>query len=381
MESEEHIDSAKWQDRFENYVTYFLSSEDGISSISKTELRIDELAKDSSYMLVKTSGSSGKSKWVVHSKVALLKHAALVNDHLRVTNKDVFGLMIPAYHVGGLGVIARSLVSEAKLVCMKTKWSARSCVDFIVNYHVTVVSLVPTQLVDILADKLAAPECLRVLVVGGGKLDSEFKARAVQLGWPVFESYGMTETGSQIATDATEEHEGREFLQLIDGWQVRLNDEGILEVKGDCLFKGYFVENSGVFEFIDPRVDGWFTTSDRAELLEIDGKMSLKFLGRSDQKVKILGELVDISDLELRLTEFLKQEAFIIPVTDERRGMKLFPVVERECLADKIKLLNWSGLQRLEDPLVIKKIPRNEMGKLQRFKLVELVESIVISAD
>jgi O-succinylbenzoic acid--CoA ligase len=376
------FDAILWQERLENDVTYCLSAEEGVVAVEGLDLGSDVLAWVSSCFLIKSSGSSGVSKWVVHSKRGLIKHAALVNTHLGVTKKDVLGLILPTYHVGGLGVVLRAYVSGAKLAPFTTKWSARCCVDFLTENKVSILSLVPTQLVDIVAEGLVCPDCVRVVVVGGGRLDSELQSGAGQLGWPIKKSYGMTETGSQIATgQLTGQLTGNGFLSIIDGWQVRLNDEGVLELKSDCLFKGYLVGRPGNFEFIDPKVDGWFATSDLADLIEIDGKMGMKFSRRSDQQVKILGELVDVSSLENSLTEVLRHEVYLIALSDERRGMKLFPVVDRASLIHTIRDLGWSGLHHLEEPVIVPDFPRNAMGKLQRVKLAEAVESIVFSAD
>jgi len=382
MGREPHFDAVLWQDRLENSVVYCLSADDGVVPAEELDLEGDVLEMVSSCLLIKTSGSSGMPKWVVHSKEGLLKHAALVNDHLGVTKGDVFGLILPTYHVGGLGVVARAHVIGAQLVSFTAKWSASCCVDFLTKNKVSIISLVPTQLVDIMAEGLPCPDCVRVVVVGGGRLAPDLHSRASQLGWPVKESYGMTETGSQIATgELAGEFTENPYLNLIAGWQVRLSEEGILEVKGDCLFKGYLVGSPGEFEFTDPKMDGWFTTSDLADLLEVDGKMGIKFLGRNDQQVKILGELVDVSSLERSLSEILQYEIYLIFLSDERRGVKLFPVVDEVSLIDSIRDLGWSGLHRLEDPVVVPNFPRNAMGKLQRSKLAEVVESIVFSAD
>ena len=85
--------------------------------------------------------------------------------------------------------------------------------------------------------------------------------------------------------------------------------------------------------------------------------------------------------MENKLRVLLKDEVYIIPITDERRGMKLFPVVEKASLIALISDLEWKGLYRLENPVLIPSYPRNVMGKFQRAKLVEVVESIVFSAD
>lgn len=378
MEEKSHCDTALWQARFEDGITYMLSSEEGVVNAEETGIKGELLERLSSSFIFKTSGSSGKSKWVVHSKSCVLRHAVLVNAHLEVSKDDIFGLVLPIHHVGGLGSITRSIVGAAKLVTFCDKWSASSCVQFITENNVSVISFVPTQLVDLVNAGFHCPESVRIAVVGGGSIDDDTLSSALELGWPVMESYGMTETGSQIATSRISE---TNYLRLIDGWQVRVNEDELLEIKGDCLFKGYLEESDGSFEFYDPKVDGWFNTSDKVDLLKGEEVVGLRFLGRSDEKVKILGELVDISMLENRLIKTLGHDVFIVPLPDSRRGMKLYPVVDQANLINAIHNLGWSGLDHLEEAVVVAHYPRNEMGKLQRTKLVEIVESVVFSSD
>ena len=385
MKSELDNDSARWRQVLENDESYSLSAVNGVTLIDESNLLdFPRVLRDSlhSHLIFETSGSSGVSKWVVHRKSALIKHAQLVNTHLGITMNDVLGLVLPQYHVGGFGVIARAITSGSVLAQYREKWSACACVEFLTRENVSVLSLVPTQVVDIVGEELSCPECVRIAVVGGGQLGSDVRDRAVKLGWNIQESYGMTETGSQIATSiVSEADDDNGYLPLIDGWQVRLGSEGMLEVKGECLFEGYLNDRSKGRVFTDPKKDGWFTTSDHVDLLEKEGATKLKFLGRRDQQVKILGELVDVSALENRLSGQLKIEAYLISLPDERRGARLFPVVDHAENAGLITRLSWSGLERLEKPVIITEFPRNEMGKLQRTKLAEAVESIVFSAE
>lgn len=371
-----------WREFLKNDTAYCLSSDMGVSSVDKLELGNDLLEQVENCLLIKTSGSSGEEKWVIHSKSGILKHATLVNNHLKVTSGDVFGLILPVYHVGGLGVIARAFVSGAGIVAYSQKWSADGCFRFLVENNISILSLVPTQVVDIVNDGLICPDCLRIVVVGGGALNDEVGKKAISLGWKIYESYGMTETGSQIATGKIASGKGAkiDYLSLLDGWKVRTNEFNILEVKGECLFKGYLTESAGGWVITDNKNDGWFTTSDKVELLEMDGKMGVRFISRKDLQVKILGELVDVSLLESRLNDLTQYEVHIIPICDDRRGAKLYPVVvDGENIAT-ISDLNWSGLERLETPVLVSDFPRNEMGKLQRVKLARMVESIVFSA-
>jgi len=332
----------------------------------------------SSSILFQTSGSSGYPKWVIHNKDAVRKHARRVNAHLGVTGDDIFGLFLPHYHVGGFGVIVRAIEADAGLVVFDGKWNALGCCDFIRENQISVLSLVPTQIADVVDHHLKCPQSVRAVVVGGGKLEESLRQKAESLGWPILESYGMTETGSQIATGNLGD---KGYLHLIDGWEVRVTGEGILEIRGDCLFDAYLMETNNGIEFIDVKKDGWFRTSDRVQLLEEGGQIGIKFLGRSDRVVKILGELVDVSSLEVKLKESVDGEVYLMSLPDMRRGMKLYPVVSKECLVEEVDGLGWRGLHRLEKALVVSHFPKNEMGKLKRRELEQMVESIVFSLD
>ena len=200
---------------------------------------------------------------------------------------------------------------------------------------------------------------------------------AIELGWPIYESYGMTETGSQIATGALGE-DG--YLRLIDGWQVKTGEDSLLEVKGACLFSGYLTNKNGQYVFLDPKENGWFKTSDRVSVKITEKGIGLRFLSRGDQMVKILGELVNVSVLESRLMELLGAEVYLAALNDERRGSKLVPVVYTIRLASKIDEVGWRGIESLEKAVVVGEFPKNEMGKLNRVKLIEQVESIVFPA-
>ncbi len=333
-------------------------------------------------LFVKTSGSSGSAKWVVLSKEGLLEHARRVNGHLCISGDDVFGLVLPLCHVGGLGVVLRALVGGAGLVRYSGKWSASGCLGFIERGGVSVISMVPTQVVDLVDEGLISPACLRLVVVGGGGLPGDVRARALELGWPIRESYGMTETGSQIATCVlAADGGGAGAMPVMGGWDLRLSDEGYLEVRGDCLFEGYLCEVDGGFEFVDPKVEGWYRTSDKVGLEVCGGVTWLSFIGRGDMMVKILGELVDLGVLEAELAVVVGGVVYVVPLADERRGVRLYPVVSDARMAGEVGGLCWGGLRRLEDAVVVDVFPVNEMGKLQRGKLMEVVESIVFSAE
>jgi O-succinylbenzoic acid--CoA ligase len=65
---------------------------------------------------------------------------------------------------------------------------------------VTHVSLVAAQLARLLEDTNQPPSSLKAIMLGGGPSSQSLRDSAVRQGLPLFATYGMTETASQVAT-------------------------------------------------------------------------------------------------------------------------------------------------------------------------------------
>lgn len=311
------------------------------------------------HLLFRTSGSSGVRKWIALSKSALKWSAESVICHLGMTSDDVCGLALPVHHVGGFGVVARCYFSGARLARFNERWSPQEFWKFCNKEKVTLTSLVPTQVSDLVSMGLSGPLTLRRIIVGGGHLEDELKEKARALGWPVVPSYGMTETASQIATG--------DELPLIEGWCARIVDD-LLELRGEGLLTGVITETKEGFHFADPKVDGWFRTSDYAELH--DGKLAIR--GRADRRVKVLGELIDLDTLEKFWSDKTGGEAALIARPDDRciHTLHLFFTGNEE----EISMLNMGlpGPERLARWHHVSELPRTSLGKIDRWRLTNI---------
>ncbi|MDE0119544.1 MAG: AMP-binding protein [Bdellovibrionales bacterium] len=160
---------------------------------------IPQLPYLKSHVWLATSGRVCQ-KWVALSKEALLTSAQAVNRHLHVTEKDRWGLCLPLFHVGGLAILARAHLSHSSCFLFSGKWSASSFLAFLNQNKITLSSLVPAQVYDIVKAQHACPSFLRAVVVGGESLNPILYHAARKLNWPLLPSYGLTECASQVAT-------------------------------------------------------------------------------------------------------------------------------------------------------------------------------------
>lgn len=334
------------------------------------------------HVLFETSGTAGVPRWIALSKNALRASAAAVNRHLGVTDRDCWGLALPLRHVGGFGVAARAFDAGCRLECFSRRWDAGAFACWLDDARVTLTSLVPTQVHDLIRAGLRAPSGLRAVVVGGGRLDETAGRAARVLGWPVLASYGMTEAASQIATqppDAIHDIYQPVPIPLLPVWRAELSADGLLEIAGPALFSGVLVKEDGAWTF-SPRVGEWHRTRDRVLL---EGAL-LTPAGRADLMVKVLGELVDPEEIERALIGRTGGAlgpgcCVVVALPDERAGHALVPVFDAAADRDAVRAAlaahesSAAGPWRLGRPVFLTDFPRGALGKPRRMEVAALV--------
>lgn len=338
----------------------------GLIRIARAEPRL------AGHVLVATSGSGGEAKWIALSKRALLASAEAVNAHFDATAADRWLCALPDFHVGGIGVHARAYLLGQPAAVFPGKWGGRA-VEFAAlcgREKITLTSLTPTQVFDLVSEELAAPPSLRAVIVGGGRLETPLSQRARALGWPLWESYGMTEAASQIATG--DGHDDG-WLPVLPHWDISPGTEGRLRIRGSALFSGTL--ESGGFREADIDADGWFETQDR---IEIRGR-KLRFLGRADDSVKVRGELVSLEEARRRIHEIAGSrscDVTVMALPDERLGYRLIAVFEGEIDSEIVVRFNDSAppFARLEEARSVPEFPRTALGKIAWGQLKRLLQ-------
>lgn len=318
------------------------------------------------HVFVATSGSTGAMKLVALSKAAILASAAAVNERLEITSRDRWAAVLPPFHVGGLGIHARAHLSGCHVVAMSWNAAAFAAAD------VTVASLVPAQVHDLVAGGFAPPHSLRAILVGGGALNPALDERALAAGWPVLASYGMSECCSTVAIRDV----------LLGHVEARCDEDGRIALRGPSLLTGYATEEG----LVDPKRDGWFLTED---LGESQGRL-LRVRGREGEFVKVGGESVDLSRLDRILGELIHDAGFdaaVIAQPDRRLGAVIHLVAADggrggvEATAGTIvEAFNARVLpfERIRAVRYLRCIPRSPLGKLRR---AELLRELNRSAD
>lgn len=340
-----------------------------------------------SHIWLASSGRSSERKLVALSKPALLASAASVNCHLGASSADAWCKPLPSFHVGGLGIEARANLSGSRIVELDS-WDPGQFLALCERSDVSLSSLVPTQVWDLVSAGLQPSRRMRAIVVGGAAMPAALYQRARALGWPLLPSYGMTECASQIATaslqslDATVDQ--LPPLILLSHLRARRESDGRLSFAGTSLLTLYLAERDGKAVFEDPKQDGWFTSEDYGSLLTHDGSTAIEVAGRASDFIKIGGEAVYLSRLDEILEEVVRAsgmpDAAVISHPDERLSSVIHLAVATSDVASakRVRDLYAQAVLPYERPrrvFMVRSIPRSALGKLLRQNLVEEMRS------
>ncbi len=263
-----------------------------------------------------TSGSTGRPRGVCHTLAAHLAAAKASNRNLPFGAGHRWLLSLAVFHVGGLAILTRALEGGGAVVFPREQEALATA---LVDGGATHVSVVATQLEELLATLERCPEHLGAMLTGGGPVPPDLVARAVAAGYPLLATYGATETASQVAT--TPPGAGVEALntagRALPCWQVRIGEGGEILVRGEPLLQGWLGDDG-----LQPAVDreGWYHTGDLGSLSD-GGELTV--LGRADQMFISGGENIHPEEIERVLCGHPHiREAVVVAVPHERYGAR-----------------------------------------------------------
>jgi O-succinylbenzoic acid--CoA ligase len=326
-------------------------------------------------LVVETSGSGGAPRAVMLTARNLLGSAALVNRHLALGAGNAWLCCLPLRHIGGLSIPYRCALGGAAVV-LHQGFHAEAVADDLVRHGVTHLSLVPPMLARLLDLGRPPPPGLRVVLVGGQSLSVPLAGRALEAGWPLHLTYGMTETASQVA--CSDRLVVPPAVGAVGGPLPGLEIDcpacpgtpEVLKVRGPAVMAGY--ANPGRVPG-DGLADGWLRTSDLA-CLDPDGVLHV--LGRADEVLVTAGVKVYPAAVEAALTQARELgEVAVVGLPDAVWGQRLVALYTGG--ATPARLEAWcrarlSGPERPRAFIRCPELPTLQSGKLDRGRLRKL---------
>jgi len=348
-------------------------------------------APDDVVELLYTSGTTGQPKGVMHTSNTLFGTLRSSIDFFRLSGREVLLMASPmAHQTGFLFGILLPIALGARAV-LQDIWDPATAAALVERHRVTWTIASTPFLADLARTPALARHdisSLRVFASGGAPIPRVLVREASErLGAAVCALWGMTENGVVTATrpDDPPDKVFNTDGVAVPGYEVRVVDaggkpaptdtEGDLQARGVGLFVGYLKRPDAW----GTDAEGWFDTGDRARM---DSDGYIRITGRSKDIIIRGGENVPVAEVEELLYRHPAIEAAaVVAMPDERLG-------ERGCAVVTLKpgaSLDFAGMvahlidQRMsktympEQLVVLAEMPRTASGKIQKFRLRELV--------
>ncbi|MFC3884718.1 o-succinylbenzoate--CoA ligase [Bacillus songklensis] len=357
---------------------------------------IKEFQLDNIDTIMYTSGTTGNPKGVMQTYGNHWWSAVGSALNLGLQDKDAWLCTVPLFHISGLSILMRGIIYGMKVV-LHEKFDPSLANRAIKEEGITIASVVTAMLsrmLDDLGDE-AYPSHFRCMLLGGGPAPLPVLERCSDLNIPVYQTYGMTETASQIVTLPPEYSltklgsAGKPLfpcevqIQTRQGEKAEAKQPGEIVVKGPNVTEGYLNRPEATNEALQ---NGWFHTGDIGYL---DEEGFLYVLDRRSDLIISGGENVYPAEIEsVLLSHPLIIDAGVTGMEDEKWGQIpcAFLVKQKGAFLTEEEVKHYC-LERLAKYKVphhiyfVDGLPRNASNKLVRRQLPLLLEKYVGKQD
>jgi O-succinylbenzoic acid--CoA ligase len=273
---------------------------DGVHDLDPDPVDPAEWGFSDTLCILFTSGTTGNPKPVPLTAGNVYSSAVASAFRLGVDPDDRWLVSLALHHMGGLAPVYRSVLYGTTVV-LRQGFNPGGTADDIDTYDVTGVSLVPTMLQQMLDRRGTLADSLRAVLLGGAPAPDELLERCRDYSVPVYPTYGMTESASQVATATP--RQTRDRLDTVgrplfgtdvtivddDGDPVDSGETGEVVVDGPTITPGYIDGATGELDRSAFGARGLHT----GDVGRVDEDGFLYVLNRLDDRIISGGENVE----------------------------------------------------------------------------------------
>lgn len=349
--------------------------------------------------LIYTSGTTGEPKGVMHSANTVMANIVPYAERLRLGADDVVLMASPmAHQTGFMYGLMMPIMLRASAV-LQDLWEPKKAVELI-RAEGASFTMASTPFLNDLARTVAetgqAVPTLKTFLCAGAPIPGPLveQARSV-LGTKIVSAWGMTENGAVSLIELDDDDRlaattdgcplpGVE-LKVVgdDGAELPRGQSGKLLVRSVSNFGGYLHRP----QWNNTDADGWFDTGDLATMNEAG---YIRISGRSKDVIIRGGENIPVFEVEALLYKHpAVAQVAVVAVPDERLGERACAVVVPKAgqtltlpeLVDFLKAQK-VALQYIPERLILREaMPSTPSGKIQKFKLREIVREMVAAGQ
>ena len=366
-----------------------LTKDELFSSVTHVPNIFEEISLSDICTIMYTSGTTGNPKGVIQTYGNHWWSSVGSALNLGFMEGDCWLCNVPLFHISGYSILMRSVIYGMPIV-LHDHFDVERIIADINDKRVTIMSVVATTLTRIVEalQERRLPKQFRCMLLGGGPAPLPLLQACVEKDIPVFQTYGMTESSSQIVTLAPEyslTRLGSAGKPLFPSQIQIVTEDGnvaLPDIPGEIVIKGPNVTPGYLFR---PEVskekfrNGWFHTGDIGYQ---DEEGFLYVLDRRSDLIISGGENVYPAEIEAALLSHPDvSEAGVTHAEDAEWGqIPIAFIVTRNganLSGEELKQFCQQKLAKYKVPKAFyftKELPRNASKKLLRRELREWIK-------
>ena len=355
-----------------------------LSLREKNDFEYPKISGNEPFIISLTSGSTSDPKPIELSQDIVLKRALTHINLYDITENDVLLASTPLHHSLAERIVIMSLIVGGTCVIMD-EFKPYDWFKLINDYKITFTIADSSQLSQISqllsSPFLPATDSLRAVVSSSSFLENHTKKELVdKMNCNLYEIYGTSESSTLTNINLKNENKISSVGRPLKCAEIIIHNpdmNGIGEIlcKSDLLFNGYYNDSKLTNNAF---IDNYFRTGDFGRLDE-DGY--LYYYGRKDDLLKVNGLNIYPFDIETSLLNLDGiKECAVFNYPDELEGNTIAAAIVLKDGSDlNIKSINdycINTLSKLSVPrkyFIVKELPKNALGKVQKNKIFEYI--------
>lgn len=284
---------------------------------------------DTPHIIMYTAGTTGKPKGAILSQAAGFWNT-LNLEGLDLTSQDRDLLVLPMFHIGGIGLFTLPMIYHGATVVIMRTFDPAKCLRLLTEENITLFFGVPAVFLFLIQHpdfKTEAFENVRLVMSGGAPLPVSLVHQYHEAGIVLQQGFGMSEAAPSIATLSADLalSKAGSIGKAVFHLEVRIVDDamkllpagevGELVMRGPNIMQGYWNRPEATEEAFS---GGWFHSGDLAYMDE-DGDLFI--VERKKDMFISGGENVYPAEVENVIFELPQvSEAAVIGIKDPKWG-------------------------------------------------------------
>lgn len=312
----------------------------------------------SSFVKVKTSGSTGNPKVIQLQKTHMVNSAIATGEYFNLPENTTALLCMSSNYIAGKMMLVRALTLGWQLDVIEATSNPLENTSKLYDFS----AMVPLQL----NNSLPYLHKVKKLLVGGGVVLKELLSKIQNIETQVFATYGMTETITHIAVKKLNNFNNvianemkQSHFKILPNIKISKDSRGCLVIDAPNVSSEKIITN---------------------DLVELISETEFKWLGRFDSIINSGGIKLIPEQIEEKLASIIKQRFFVTGISDEILGEKLILIIEGfENMDIEIQVKKIKTLSKFEIPKTtyfLKHFIETDTKKVNRIETLKLLKNI-----